>query len=173
MIKLMVIGNLGKDCTVNNVNGKNVINFSVAHTEKFKDSSGMQREKTIWVECAWWTERTGIVPYLKKGSSVYAEGSPDIRTYTLPDGKQGASMKLTIQNVQLLGSRNAEGGGAPQGDHQQAAPSSYGANNNYNQNSYGQQNNYPQNGYNQAPAAQSHQSVAPGEITEPMDDLPF
>ena len=56
MIKLMVIGHLGKDCTVNTVNGKNVINFSVAHTEKFKDSSGAQREKTTWVECAYWTE---------------------------------------------------------------------------------------------------------------------
>ena len=45
MIKLMVIGNLGKDCIVNTVNGKNVINFSIAHTEKFKDSTGAQREK--------------------------------------------------------------------------------------------------------------------------------
>ena len=34
MIKLQVIGNLGKDCIVNTVNGKTVINFNVAHTEK-------------------------------------------------------------------------------------------------------------------------------------------
>ena len=40
MIKLQVIGNLGKDCVTNVVNGKNVINFSVAHTEKFKDAQG-------------------------------------------------------------------------------------------------------------------------------------
>jgi len=40
MIKLQVIGNLGKDCVVNTVNGKNVINFSVAHTEKYKDAQG-------------------------------------------------------------------------------------------------------------------------------------
>ncbi len=39
MIKIQVIGHLGKDCTVNNVNGKNVINFSVAHSEKYKDAS--------------------------------------------------------------------------------------------------------------------------------------
>jgi hypothetical protein len=35
MIKLQVIGHLGRDGVVNNVNGKNVINFSVAHAEKF------------------------------------------------------------------------------------------------------------------------------------------
>ena len=34
MIKMQVIGNLGKDCLVNNVNGRTVINFCVAHTEK-------------------------------------------------------------------------------------------------------------------------------------------
>ena len=105
MIKLQVIGNLGKDCIVNNVNGKNVINFSVAHTEKFKDAQGQQKDKTIWVECAYWTDRTGIAPYLKKGTQVYAEGTPDIRTYTTADGRQGTSLSLRISSVQLLGGR--------------------------------------------------------------------
>ncbi len=105
MIKLMVIGNLGKDCIVNTVNGKNVINFSIAHTEKFKDSTGAQREKTTWVECAYWTDRTGISPYLKKGTQVYAEGTPEVRTYQTNDGKSGASLSLRVQSVQLLGSR--------------------------------------------------------------------
>src|SRR5215470_5785418 len=108
MIKLMVIGNLGKDCTVNTVNGKNVINFSVANTEKFKDSTGAPREKTTWVECAYWTDRTGIVPYLKKGTQVYAEGSAEVRTYQTQDGKSGASLTMRVMNVQLLGSRNSE-----------------------------------------------------------------
>ena len=45
MIKLQIIGNLGKDCVVNTVNGKNVINFTVAHTEKYSDSPGQQPGK--------------------------------------------------------------------------------------------------------------------------------
>ncbi|MEJ0102238.1 MAG: single-stranded DNA-binding protein [Bacteroidota bacterium] len=45
MIKMQVIGNLGKDCVVNTVNGKNVINFTVAHTEKYRDSQGNNQEK--------------------------------------------------------------------------------------------------------------------------------
>jgi Single-strand binding protein family len=60
MIKLQVIGNLGKDCIVKEVNGKNVINFSVAHTERYKDSQGNQKERTTWVECAYWTDRTAV-----------------------------------------------------------------------------------------------------------------
>ena len=50
MIKLQAIGHLGKDAIVNNVNGKNVINFTVAHTEKFKDAQGVQKDKTVWVD---------------------------------------------------------------------------------------------------------------------------
>ena len=108
MIKLQVIGNLGKDCVVNNVNGKNVMNFTVAHTEKYKDNTGAQREKTIWVDCAYWNERTSISPYLKKGTQVYVEGTPEVRTYTTQDGKSGASLSLRVLSIQLLGSRNAE-----------------------------------------------------------------
>jgi len=122
MIKLQVIGNLGKDCTMNTVNGKNVINFSVAHTEKFKDAQGVQKEKTIWVDCAYWTDRTGIAPYLKKGTQVYAEGTPDIRTYQTQDGKQGAILSLRINNVQLLGSKSGnEGHEAAQNTYQPQA----------------------------------------------------
>lgn len=118
MIKLQVIGNLGKDCVMNTVNGKNVMNFTVAHTEKFKDSSGAQREKTIWVDCAYWSDRTGLAPYLKKGTQVYVEGAPEVRTYQTQDGKSGASLSLRVQTVQLLGSRggeNAGGGGYSSG----------------------------------------------------------
>jgi single-strand DNA-binding protein len=121
MIKLQVIGNLGKDCAVNAVNGKNVMNFTVAHTEKYKDSTGAQREKTTWVDCAYWNERTGIAPYLKKGTQVYVEGTPDIRTYTTQDGKNGASLTLRVLNIQLLGSRSNDGGNGGGG---YAAPSS-------------------------------------------------
>src|SRR6201996_5143986 len=111
MIKLQVIGNLGKDCVTNTVNGKNVINFNVAHTEKFRDAQGNQKDKTIWVECAYWTDRTGVAPYLKKGTQVYAEGTPEVRTYPKNDGTTGVSLTLRVQSVQLLGSRGAEGGG--------------------------------------------------------------
>jgi single-strand DNA-binding protein len=144
MIKLQVIGNLGKDCVVNNVNGKNVINFSVAHTEKFKDAQGQQKDKTIWVECAYWTDRTGIAPYLKKGTQVYAEGTPDIRTYTTGDGRPGTSLSLRVMSVQLLGGRGE--GGAEGGGYQ------------------------PQPSYNQS---SSRPSASATDITEPMDDLPF
>jgi single-strand DNA-binding protein len=149
MIKLQVIGNLGKDCVTNTVNGKNVINFNVAHTEKFKDAQGNQKDKTIWVECAYWTDRTGIAPYLKKGTQVYAEGTPEVRTYPKNDGTTGVSLTLRVLSVQLLGSREGGGGGGYSGGASEG-------------------------GY--APQAQSGSTSrvsSPNDISEPIDDLPF
>ena len=103
MIKMQVIGNLGKDCVVNTVNGKNVINFTVAHTEKYKDSQGTNQEKTTWVDCAYWTDRTAIAPYLQKGQQVYVEGTPEVRSFTRNDGTAGASLSMRVRDVQLLG----------------------------------------------------------------------
>lgn len=157
MIKLQVIGNLGKDAIVNNVNGKNVINFNVAHTERYRDAQGNQKDRTTWVECAYWTERTGIAPYLKKGTQVYLEGTPDVRTYTTQDGRNGASLTVRILNIQLLGSRT---GGENTGGGYNAGSGGYSNNN----------NNYSSgssNSYAAAPAP------AATDITEPLDDLPF
>ncbi|HEX2682899.1 MAG TPA: single-stranded DNA-binding protein [Ferruginibacter sp.] len=115
MIKLQIIGNLGKDCIVKEINGKHVINFSVAHTEKFKDAQGNQKERTTWVECAYWTDRTAVAQYLTKGRTVYAEGSPEADAYTNKEGQAAATLRMRVQTVQLLGG-NTEGQGANSGN---------------------------------------------------------
>lgn len=109
MIKLQVIGNLGKDCVVNTVNGKNVINFTVAHTEKYRDSQGNNQEKTTWVDCAYWTDKTAISPYLTKGKQVYVEGTPEARSFQRNDGTPGSSLSLRVREIQLLGGRSDSG----------------------------------------------------------------
>src|SRR5881394_4020948 len=112
MIKMQIIGNLGKDCNVNTVNGKNVINFTVAHTEKYRDSQGNNQERTTWVDCAYWTDRTGISPYLTKGKEVYVEGIPELKTYTKKGGSNGASLSMKIRVIQLVGGRSDNGSGS-------------------------------------------------------------
>ena len=150
MIKMQVIGNLGKDCVVNTVNGKNVINFTVAHTEKYKDSQGNNQEKTTWVDCAYWTDRTALAPYLTRGKQVFVEGSPEVRSFTRNDGTNGATLSLRVREVQLLGGReNNLGGGAPAYGQQESAPAPA----------------YNNNGSNDVPASSG--------IGEPVDDLPF
>jgi single-strand DNA-binding protein len=114
MIKLQIIGNLGKDCIVNEVNGKSVINFSVAHSERYKDAQGNQKERTTWVECAYWTDRTNISQYLVKGKTVYVEGTPTADAYTNKEGQVSATLRMRVQNVQLLGGAQSDASGANQ-----------------------------------------------------------
>lgn len=109
MIKLQIVGNLGKDCIVKEVNGKNVINFSVAHTERYKDSMGNPKERTTWVECAYWTDRTTVAQYLTKGKMVYAEGSPEADGYLNKEGQPAATLRMRVQNLQLLGGNQSDG----------------------------------------------------------------
>lgn len=123
MLKLQIIGHLGKDCVVNTVNGKNVINFTVAHTEKFRDSQGTNQERTTWVDCAYWTDKTAISPYLTKGKQVFVEGNPEVKTFTRQDGTPGASLTLRVRDIQLLGGRG-DSGGAPVMSNEASASSS-------------------------------------------------
>ena len=103
MIKLQVIGNLGRDCETKEINGKHVINFNVAHSEKFKDSSGNLKERTTWVNCAYWTDRTAVAQYLTKGKTVYVEGIPEAEAYNNKEGQLAATLRLRVFNLQLLG----------------------------------------------------------------------
>ena len=143
---MQIIGNLGKDCIVNNVNGKSVINFTVAHTEKFKDSQGVNQERTTWVDCAWWTDRTAISQYLSKGTKVWVDGTPEVRSFTRNDGTSGAVLAMRVRELQLVSAR---------GDGSNSGGGNTGA------------------GYSNAPAQSTQQQPSAPADTDPGDDLPF
>lgn len=187
MIKIQIVGNLGKDAIVNTVNGRTVINFSVAHSEKFKDAQGQQKERTTWVECAYWTDRTAIAQYLVKGKTVYAEGAPEADAYMRQDGTAAATLRMRVSNVQFVGG-NSNGDGNGNGQNGQNQGYNQQGNNNYsggNQQSGGYGNSQ-QGGYggnNQGTyATGGNQSVSqPRPVNPPAsqpfptddDDLPF
>ncbi len=108
MLTLTLVGHLGKDATINESNGKKVINFSVAHSEKYKDGNGTPVTKTIWVECAKWGEFTTIAQYLKKGTLVAVTGRPEVQAYKNSQGTPSASMRCTVANIELLGSKKED-----------------------------------------------------------------
>ena len=148
MIKLQIVGNLGGDCIVKEVNGKNVINFNVAHTEKFKDAQGNLKERTTWVNCAYWTDRTAIAPYLKKGQMVYAEGSPEADGYMNKENQPAATLRMRVQNVQLLGGGDGHAPGNPGNQMSSSSASS-------------------------ASTSSNMATTRMSDVAEPVDDLPF
>ena len=149
MIKLQIIGHLGKDCVVKEVNGKNVINFNVAHSERYKDAQGNLKEKTTWVECAYWTDKTAVAPYLIKGQTVYAEGTPEADAYMNKENQAAATLRMRVQSIQLVGNKNSD---------------------NQNQNSGGQ-SNYSTSANTNSPAPMA--APASAAFAAAADDLPF
>lgn len=109
LLELHLIGHLGRDAVANTVNGKTVLNFSVAHTDKYKDLQGNQREQTTWVSCSMW-DKPNLQQYLKKGTLVYLRGKPEIRMYQSNTGEHRADMRLRIMDLKLLptGQREAQ-----------------------------------------------------------------
>jgi single-strand DNA-binding protein len=108
MIKLLLLGHLGGDSVVNNVNGRNVINFQCCHSEKYKDAQGTEVNKSVWVSCAYWTDKTNIAQYLKKGTRVYVEGQPDVKLYKNSNGENKANITCRVISIQLLGTNQKE-----------------------------------------------------------------
>jgi single-strand DNA-binding protein len=149
MIKLQIVGNLGADCIQKEVNGKAVINFNVAHTEKFKDSQGSLKEKTTWVNCAYWTDRTAVAQYLKKGKLVFVEGTPDVEAYTNKENQPAATLRLRVRDLQLLGG-NIDGAG-----------------------STGSQGNSMSSSGSSSPSYSNNNNKVTADMEEAADDLPF
>jgi len=109
-LKLEIIGNLGSDAVVRDVNNSKAISFSVAHSEKYKNAQGVEVENTTWVNCTIWKyqgQSVEIAKYLKKGTMVAVEGFPSVRGYQNQQGQIGASMECRVSFIKLLSSKTA------------------------------------------------------------------
>jgi single-strand DNA-binding protein len=112
MIRISVIGRLGQDAVVNNVNGKTVINFSMAYSEKYKNQQGEDVDRTTWVSCAYWTDKLNVSNYLKKGTLIYMEGKPEAKTYLNDKTKETvAQLHARVSSLQLLSGKQDENNG--------------------------------------------------------------
>jgi single-strand DNA-binding protein len=104
--KVILLGKLGKDPELRNVNGKNVVNFSIATSKSYKDkTTGEKKESTEWHNIVIWGALADVASkYLHKGDQVYLEGWLRTRSWE----KQGVTVYATevlVDNMNLLGSK--------------------------------------------------------------------
>ena len=119
--KVILVGNLGKDPESRSFqNGGEVVSFSVATSESWKDrSSGERKEKTEWHNVSIFSEGLARVAksYLRKGSKVYLEGQLETRKWQDQSGNDRYTTDVVLRNFNssmVLLDRN-EGGGGPRG----------------------------------------------------------
>ena len=157
--KVIVVGNLGRDPETRYMaNGEAVTNIAVATTESWKDkNSGEKKELTEWHRITFYRKLAEIAAqYLKKGSQVYIEGKLQTRKWTDKENVERYTTEIIADTMQMLGSRQGMGGGAPMDDDYSNAPA--------------QRANAPANAGGSAP----RQAARPAPNFSDMDDdIPF
>jgi single-strand DNA-binding protein len=117
--KVILVGNLGRDPeTRYSAEGAAITNVSVATTDSWKDkATGEKKELTEWHRVVFFDRLAEIAgEYLKKGSQVYVEGRLQTRKWTDKEGVERYTTEIRAERMQMLGSRQGMGGGAPAGD---------------------------------------------------------
>jgi len=111
--KVILVGNLGNDPDVKYTQGGMAITrISLATTSVRKDKDGNQQERTEWHRVVFFGKLGEIAgEYLRKGSSVYVEGSLRYDKYTGQDGVEKYSTDIIADEMQMLGGRGEGGGG--------------------------------------------------------------
>ena len=111
-----IIGRVGKDPETRFTSeGKAVLNFSVAVSEKWKDKAGNAKESTTWYKVAVWDKQAeSISPYVHKGMLIMVTGKMSASAYIAADGTAKASLEMTAREVKFLSRNDSEsdnGGG--------------------------------------------------------------
>lgn len=111
--KVILIGNLGNDPDMRYLpSGDAVANLSLATTDKYKDKNGEMQEATEWHRVAFFGKTAEICgQYLKKGSSVYVEGSLRTRKWQDKEGNDRYTTEIRGDRMQMLGGRGGMSGG--------------------------------------------------------------
>ena len=111
--KVILVGNLGNDPeTKYTQGGMAVTSISLATTSVRKDKEGNTQERTEWHRVKFFGKLGEIAgEYLRKGSSVYVEGSIRYDKFTGQDGVEKYFTDIVADEMQMLGGRGEGGGG--------------------------------------------------------------
>ncbi len=107
--RVFLLGRLGKDPEMKTVGNSQVVNFSVATDETWKDKvSGEKKSKTTWHNIVIWGALANVAAqYLHKGDQVYLEGKIDTRSYE-KDGITRYVTEILVSNMVMLGSKSTQ-----------------------------------------------------------------
>lgn len=104
-----ITGRLTRNAEVRTLsNEKQVVNFSVAVNDSYRNKQGERVEQTTFFDCAYWIT-PNVARLLRKGTLVELTGRVSTRAWTGKDGEPKAGLNFHTSNIKLHGSsRRAE-----------------------------------------------------------------
>ena len=103
--KVILLGRLGQDPELKDVNGTPICNFSMATSDEWKDDAGEKQERTEWHRVVAFRKTAELAgKFLTKGRQVYIEGKSHAEAageLDLPLGTVKSRVRLALQKLQL------------------------------------------------------------------------
>ncbi|MEX1019017.1 MAG: single-stranded DNA-binding protein [Litorilinea sp.] len=112
--QITLVGNLGNDPEMRYTpSGVPVTNFNVAVSRRWTGQDGQSQEKTTWFRVTAWRRQAELASqYLTKGRQVLVVGEvEEAEVWTDREGNARASLNVTANSIQFLGSRSDGSGG--------------------------------------------------------------
>ena len=98
-----IIGRLTKDAEVRTLsNEKQVVNFSVATNESYRNKQGERVEQTTYFDCAYWLSEK-VANLLTKGTLVELTGRVSTRAWIGKDGEARSGLNFNTSQIKLHG----------------------------------------------------------------------
>lgn len=106
MLKIELIGNLGADAEVKDVNGSRFVTMRVAQTDRWKTDNGDTKESTTWVDVTYNNVESEVIKFLKAGTKVFVRGNGRTRLYSSKkDRCMKAGLTLAATEIELVGAQ--------------------------------------------------------------------
>ena len=94
-------GNLGKNAEKKTTPNGDVVNFSIAVNEEWKDKDGNEHKNTDWFQIQVWGPLVKIAAHLKAGTPVIVEGKIKPETYTA-DGVEHKTFSIKADYIRKI-----------------------------------------------------------------------
>ncbi|BBG65419.1 single-stranded DNA-binding protein [Hydrogenimonas sp.] len=154
--KVILIGNLTRDVELRYLpSGQALAKCGIATNRRYKDSSGMQKDETMFIDFTVWGRSAEVAnQYLHKGSRVLLEGRLTLEQWTDQSGQKRSRHSITVENLKML-DRKGENEAPAAGGYTEPP----------------QQSGQPSQAAYSAPQKQQPQELPTIDIDE--DDIPF
>jgi single-strand DNA-binding protein len=102
-----LIGNLGGNPEIKELtSGKKLAKFSLATTEKYKDSDGNPVSETQWHNIIVWGKQADFAQkYLEKGNEIVVEGKLINRNFTDKEGIKKYVTEINVSEILKTGNK--------------------------------------------------------------------
>jgi single-strand DNA-binding protein len=105
--RVILLGNLGEDPKVRTFeDGSNLVTFSLATNENYKDSRGEWQKRTEWHNVKCWRYVAEKALKLKKGETVYIDGKITTNKWKDNNGNNRSKVEIEALQLQSISSAN-------------------------------------------------------------------